>query len=54
MSVHTWEEIIKQIEQERDSGKIVELAQKLNDAMLTEEREKVKLRLGIPRDRRVG
>jgi len=47
MSVHAWEEIVKQIERERDSGKIAELAQKLNDAMLAEEKEKVKRRLGI-------
>ena len=51
MPVHTWEEIVEQIEQERDSGKIAELAQKLNDAMLTEETEKVKRRLGISPDR---
>lgn len=54
MSVHTWEQIIEQIEQELDSGKIAELAQKLNDAMLTEEKEKVKHRLGISQDKRAG
>jgi len=51
MSMHRWDEIVKQIEQERDSDKIAELGQKLNDAMLTEEEEKVKLRLGISPDR---
>ena len=51
MSIHPWEEIVKQIEQERDSDKIAELAHKLNDAMLTEEKEKVKRRLGISPDR---
>jgi hypothetical protein len=47
MSVHAWEEIIKQIEQEGDTAKIAELTQKLNSAMVNEEREKVKRRLGI-------
>ena len=51
MSIHAWEKIVKQIEQERDSNKTAELAPKLNDAMLTEEREKVKRRLGISPDR---
>ena len=50
MSMHPWEEIVKQIEQERDSGKIAELSQKLNDAMLNEEIEKVRRRLGILRE----
>ena len=54
MAVHAWEEIVKQIEQERDLDKIAELAQKLNDAMLTEEKEKVKCRLGISPDRRAS
>jgi hypothetical protein len=36
-----------QIEQERNTVRVAELAKKLNDAMLTEEREKVKRRLGI-------
>ena len=51
MSMHPWEEIVKQIEQEQDSTRIAELAQKLNDAMLTEEKEKVKHRLGISPNR---
>lgn len=51
MIVHPWEEIVKQIDQEHDSGKIAELAQKLNDAMVTEEKEKVKRRLGISPER---
>jgi len=54
MSVHAWEEIVKQIEQEQDSTKIAELAQKLNDAMITEEKEKVKYRLGISQNRRAS
>lgn len=54
MSVHTWEEIVKRIEQERDSGNIAELAQILNDATLTEEKEKVKCRLGISPDKRAS
>ena len=48
---HPWEKIAEQIEQEEDSGKIAELAQKLNDAMLSEEKEKVKRRLGISQER---
>ena len=51
MSVRTSQEIVKQIEQERDSCKIAELAQKPNDAMLPEEKEKVKRRVGISPDR---
>lgn len=47
MLVHAWEEIVTQIEREHDSSKLAELTKKLNDAMLTEEREKVKHRLGI-------
>ena len=46
MSVQAWENIIKQIEQESDAAKVAELAKKLNDAMVTEEREKVKQHLG--------
>ena len=45
MSVHAWEQIVKQIEQESDAAKIAELAKKLTDAMVTEERERVKQRL---------
>ena len=51
MSVHVWEDIVKQIEQEADSAKIAELAKKLNDAMVSEAKEKVKQRLGISPDR---
>ena len=47
MSIHAWEKIAKQIEQETDSRKVAELAQKLNDAMIDEEREKVGHRLGL-------
>jgi len=46
MSVRVWEDIVKQIEQEDDSGKIAVLAKKLNDAMVSEEKEKVKHRPG--------
>ena len=49
--LHAWQEIVKQIEQEADSAKIAELAKKLNDAMVSEEKEKVKHRLGILPDR---
>jgi len=51
MSVHPWEAIVQQIEEECDPAKIAELGQKLNDAMLAEERQKVKQRLGISADR---
>lgn len=50
MSVQAWENIVKQIEQESDAAKIAELAKKLNDAMVTEEREKVKQRLAQLRE----
>jgi len=51
ISLQTWEEILKQIEQEPDADKIAELAKKLNNAMVTAEREKVKRRLGFSQDR---
>lgn len=47
MPVHAWEEIVRQIEQECDPGKIAELTKRLNDAMVIEEKEKVRHRLGI-------
>ena len=46
MSIHAWEEIIDEIERESNTGKLKELAKKLNDAMLALEREKVSQRLG--------
>ena len=48
---HQWEEIVKQIERERDPDKLAKLAQKLNAAMLAEEREKVKSRFAMLPDR---
>ena len=54
MSLHPWEEIVKQIEQEADSTKIAELAKKLSDAMVSEEKEKVRQRLGILPDRKAS
>lgn len=50
MSNHIWEQLVEQIEQERNPIKVAELAKKLNDAMLTEEKERVKRRLGIATD----
>ncbi len=44
---HAWEEIAKQLNQEQDRSRVAELAQKLSEAMLAEEREKVRQRLGI-------
>lgn len=60
MSTHAWEKIAEQIEQETDPHKIAELSQKLNEAMMTEEREKVAHRIGlaqqavfVPKNKRV-
>jgi len=47
MSVRPWEHIVREIEHESDSAKIAELAKELNDALLAEQPEKVKCRLGI-------
>jgi hypothetical protein len=46
---HAWEEIVTQLTQEQDRFRVVDLAHKLNEAMLAEEREKVRQRLGIGR-----
>lgn len=51
MSLHSWQEIVKQIELESDPAKIGELAKELNDAMISEEKEKLRCRLGIAADR---
>ena len=48
-NAHAWEEIVKQLTQEQDRFRVVELAHKLNEAMLAEEREKVRKRLGVGR-----
>jgi hypothetical protein len=50
MSVHAWEEIIKEIERESNACKLKELAKKLNHAMLVLERDKVTERLFFARD----
>ena len=50
MPVQAWQEIVKQIELESDSVKIAKLTEELNDAMITEEKEKVKRRLNISAD----
>jgi len=47
MCAHTWRNIVKQIDRETDPTKIAELSKELNDAMIAEERENVKHRLGI-------
>jgi len=44
---HAWEDIAKQLNKEQDRSRAAELAQKLNEAILAEEREKVRQRLGI-------
>ena len=51
MPAHEWEEIAKQIEREPNLANITELAKKLNEAMIAEEKEKVKRRLGIVEDK---
>jgi 23S rRNA A2030 N6-methylase RlmJ len=48
-NAHAWEEIVKQLTREQDRFRVVELAHKLNEAMLAEEREKVRQRLGVGR-----
>lgn len=48
-TAHAWEEIVKQLTQEQDRFRVAELAHKLNEAMLAEEREKVRRRLGVDR-----
>lgn len=48
-NAHAWEDIVKQLTQEQDRFRVVELARKLNEAMLAEEREKVRQRLGVGR-----
>ena len=48
-TAHAWEEIAKQLTQEQDRFRVAELAHKLNEAMLAEEREKVRRRLGVDR-----
>ena len=54
LPLRPWQAIVEKIEQETDPAKIAELAKELNDAMITEEREKVKHRLGISADRHLG
>ena len=46
-TAHAWEDIVKQLTREQDRFRVVDLAHKLNDAMLAEEREKVRQRLGV-------
>lgn len=43
-----WEEIAQQVTQEHNPAKLIKLITELNEAMLAEEKEKVKRRLGIP------
>jgi hypothetical protein len=50
MSIHAWEEIIKEIEREPNASRLKELTKKLNDAMLAEERDKVTQRLFLATD----
>jgi hypothetical protein len=47
-TAHPWEEIAEQLSQEHDRSRVAELVKKLNEAMLAEEREKVRQRLGKP------
>jgi hypothetical protein len=48
---HSWRSIAEEVMQEMDPAKLIELTEKLNAAMLEEEREKVRLR---PDKRRKG
>jgi hypothetical protein len=50
VSIHSWEEIINEIERESNACKLKELAKKLNDAMLAQEREKLTQRLFFAMD----
>jgi len=43
-----WEEIAQQVTQEHNPAKLIKLITELNEAMLAEEKEKVKRRIGIP------
>lgn len=54
MSVQPWEHIIREIEQESDPAKIAQLAKELNDAMIAEQKEKVKRRLGLSSEEMEG
>ena len=47
MTAHPWDAIVRQIEEESDPEKIAELGNELNDAMIAEQRKKVKQRPGI-------
>jgi len=46
-TTQAWKEIVKQLTQEQDRFRVAELAHKLNEAMLAEEREKVRQRLRL-------
>lgn len=50
MSTHAAEEIIKRIALEKDPAQLAELAKELTDVMVAEEREKARVRLGLPLD----
>jgi hypothetical protein len=41
-----WQDIAREVTQEKDPVKLLELTKELNDAMVAEEREKVLIRLG--------
>ena len=44
---HRWQEIAQQIMREQNPAELTKLLKKLNEAMLSEEREKVRRRLGM-------
>jgi ribosomal protein L31E len=46
-SRHAWQEIAQQIMREQNPEEVIQLLKKLNEAMLSEEREKVRRRLGM-------
>ena len=46
----TWEELAQKLQVETDPVKIVELARKLNEALLNEERQRFRKRFGDKKD----
>ncbi len=45
-TLRSWQEIAREVTQEQDPAKVRKLSAELNQAMLDEERRKVRLRLG--------
>jgi len=45
-TLRSWQEIAREVTQEQDAAKVRKLSAELNQAMLDEERRKVRLRFG--------